>query len=44
MPHLEKGPKRKAVLKFYKASSVEFSIAIDEKIISKQERSQFFPF
>ncbi|MFC6266749.1 hypothetical protein [Frigoriflavimonas asaccharolytica] len=41
LPHLKKGLNRKAKIKFYNAESKEFNISIDEKILEKQERSNF---
>ncbi len=41
LPHLEKGEKRKAKIKFYNAESKEFNVSIDKKIIEKQENSNF---
>ena len=40
-PYLEKGTKRKAKMKFYNASSKEFEISIDEKIIKNQRDRHF---
>ena len=40
-PYLKKGKKRKAKINFYDASSKEFEISIDEKIIKNQRGTRF---
>ncbi|MGE6395663.1 hypothetical protein [Chryseobacterium scophthalmum] len=40
-PHLKKGEKRKAKISFFKATSKEFEISIDEEIIKKQRKTHF---
>ncbi len=40
-PYFKKGTKRKAKMKFYKASSKEFEISIDENIIKNQRNKHY---
>ncbi|PQA91264.1 hypothetical protein SAMN05421796_101156 [Chryseobacterium piscicola] len=40
-PHLKKGEKRKAKISFYKATSKDFEISIDEKIIKNQRSTHY---
>lgn len=42
-PHLTKGNKRKAKIVFFRASSKEFEIPIDDKIIQNQRDKHFIP-
>lgn len=41
VPHLKKGGKRKAKIVFFKASSKEFEIPVDEKIIQNQRSIRY---